>query len=276
LEKDTLYVPIISNTLHKEFFMAFSTTFETRIQDALLISENDCVTVTIPSGIAAQEAANLKIWATADRAALKAVGLDWKFVDSLTDLAAVLMDAESRWIARRFDKAEARKQWLKVSPAAFVLRDDLVHSFFYAYRNNKDIYARVQEVAGGTTDEDMILDLNTLSHIGKNNPGELNAIRFDMTLLDTAAETAQQMQELLAQADGTSPVYNEARLVRDQAYTMLKKSVDEVRECGQHVFYRNAARLPGYSSNYLRTHRTKKKSSTDPSTQSSTTTTPAN
>lgn len=143
-----------------------------------------------------------------------------------------------------------------------MLRDDLVHSFNYAYRNNKDILSRVQDVAEGTTDEDMILDLNTLNHIGKNNPDELNKIRFDMKLLDTAAETAQKMQELLAQADGTSPVYNEARLNRDQAYTMLKQSVDEVRACGQHVFYRNPARYPGYCSKYLRTHRSKKKTLT--------------
>ncbi|HMA65644.1 MAG TPA: hypothetical protein VKO63_10615 [Chitinispirillaceae bacterium] len=256
--------------------MAFSTTFDAHIQEAILISEKDCATVTVPAGIAAQEAANLKIWATADKLALEAVGLDWTIVDSLTDKAGFLMDAESRWAARRFEKAEARKKWLEVSPAVFVLRDDLVHSFYYAYRNNKEILARVQEVAEGTTDADMILDLNTINHIGKNNPDELNAIRFDMKLLDTAAETAQQMQELLAQANGTSPVYNEARLVRDQAYTMLKKSVDDVRECGQHVFYRNAARFPGYCSNYLRTHRTKRKSSTEPSVPSSTTTTPPN
>jgi len=256
--------------------MSFSKTFDTHIQDALLISEKDCATVTIPAGIAAQEAANLKIWATTDKPALEAVGLDWTIVDGLTDKAGVLMDAESRWAARRFEKAEARKKWLEVSPAAFELRDELVHSFYYAYRKNKEILARVQEVAEGTTDEDMILDLNTINHIGKNNPAELQAIKFDMKLLDTAAETAQQMQELLAQADGTSPVYNEARLVRDQAYTMLKKSVDEVRECGQHVFYRNAARFPGYCSKYLRTHRSKKKTSTEQPAPSATASTLAN
>ena len=40
--------------------------------------------------------------------------------------------------------------------------------------------------------------------------------------------------------------------MRDKAYTHLKQAVDEVRECGQYVFWRNEARLKGYSSRYFR------------------------
>ena len=34
--------------------------------------------------------------------------------------------------------------------------------------------------------------------------------------------------------------------MRDKAYTHLKQAVDQVRECGQYVFWRNEARLKGY------------------------------
>jgi hypothetical protein len=46
--------------------------------------------------------------------------------------------------------------------------------------------------------------------------------------------------------------FSEAKRIRDQAFTHLKEAVDLIRKCGQYVFWRNAARLKGYRSNYLR------------------------
>ena len=49
--------------------------------------------------------------------------------------------------------------------------------------------------------------------------------------------------------------------MRDKAYTHLKQAVDEVRECGHYVFWRNEARLKGYSSRYFRKARAAARSS---------------
>jgi len=53
---------------------------------------------------------------------------------------------------------------------AYELRDSLVHAMLYAYRKMPDIYGRIQSIAEGTGDPDMILDLNTASVIGLANP----------------------------------------------------------------------------------------------------------
>jgi len=242
--------------------LSFSKTFEAHIQDALVVAEKDLQQIPMPTGIYAQEAVNLVEWATSDKNALLAAKLDWTIVESITPYAAVLMDAESRWQSQRFEKAEAQKQWAELSPEAYELRNEILHAFYYAFRETPEVYARVQDLAQNTGDEDMILDLNTEFHIGENNKELLAAIGFDMAKLDKAAETAEQMQKLLAQARGLTPAYNETKRVRDQAYTLLKKSVDKVRACGQYVFYRNPDRYCGYSSNYLRTHRSKKSEQT--------------
>ncbi|HMA66110.1 MAG: hypothetical protein ACM31E_02470, partial [Fibrobacterota bacterium] len=228
---------------------------------ALLIDEKDCVKLTIPCGIAAQEAVSLKHWATADKDALIAAKLDWEIVEKLPGFGATLIEAEGRWCAKRFEQVEARDKWKAVSPQAYELRDTLLHAFFYAYRKTASVYSKVQEIDENSGDEDMILDLVKLNHVGKENPDQLTAIGFDMKKVEEASTVAEAMQQLLAEADGTTPQYNEARKVRDQAYTLLKNAVDDVRACGQYVFYRDPARYGGYTSNYLRTHRSKSKAS---------------
>ncbi|MCH9008526.1 hypothetical protein IIA29_11070, partial [candidate division KSB1 bacterium] len=50
-------------------------------------------------------------------------------------------------------------------------------------------------------------------------------------------------------------------MMRDKAYTHLKQAVDQVRECGQYVFWRNEARLKGYGSRYFRKARAAARSS---------------
>ena len=43
---------------------------------------------------------------------------------------------------------------------------------------------------------------------------------------------------------------SEAMLVRDKAFTYLKQAVDEIRECGKFIFWRNPDRLKGYVSEF--------------------------
>ena len=70
----------------------------------------------------------------------------------------------------------------------------------------------------------MIQDLSDLSVLGKAN------------------------QPLLAAMNGERAENNSAKTIRDKAYTLLKKAVDEIREAGKYVFWKNPDRLKGYYS----------------------------
>ena len=73
--------------------------------------------------------------------------------------------------------------------------------------------------------------------------------------LQQAATTANAMAELLAQVNGERAGGNSARVIRDQAYMHLKEAVDEIRACGQFVFWDNESRQEGYHSRYRRSQR---------------------
>lgn len=230
----------------------------------LAIPENEILELQIPAAIYSQESVNLTSWANDDKEDLLKAKLDWSLVDDITVRAAALTEAESRWNANRFVRADAQKLWDKLSPAAYEKRDVMVHAFLYAYRKTKDIYSRIQRVAEGNGDADMILDLNVLGVIGEENPGPLEAIGYDLSQLDTAKQDAEQMQLLLAEASGDFPGYSETKDIRDRAYTYLKQAVDTVRECGQYLFYRNRKRYIGYTSQYIRTRKSKSANKSTP------------
>ena len=206
-----------------------------------------------------QEASDLHHWCQADKDALVAAGIDWTRVDDLPVRIGALSAAQAIWITEYNNKEEAQKQWGLQSPAAFKLRDQIVHHFRYAYRDDPDLYGRVKAIDNGGGNAEMIQDLQELYTLGKSNPDLLIAINFDMSLLDQAAALSEQLSPLLSIATGGRLGYSESKRLRDQAYTHLKEVVDEVRKCGQYLFWQNADRLKGYKSSYLQKSRTKKK-----------------
>ena len=98
----------------------------------------------------------------------------------------------------------------------------------------------------------MLQDLNDIAVLGKENTEPLTKINFDLTLLDKAAESADQYSSLLAEATSDRLNNSEAKILRDKAYALLKASVDEIRDCGQYVFWQDEIRLKGYVSQYFK------------------------
>ncbi|MCG8520944.1 MAG: hypothetical protein MI744_01920, partial [Pseudomonadales bacterium] len=90
---------------------------------------------------------------------------------------------------------------------------------------------------------------------GRENPDPLTAISFDLAQLDVAATRADELADLLAEANGDKADQNESKIIRDKAYTYLKALVDEIREAGKYVFRKNKNRVKGYASQYRRTRR---------------------
>ncbi|MFH2024465.1 MAG: hypothetical protein ABIK30_01390 [bacterium] len=112
----------------------------------------------------------------------------------------------------------------------------------------------------------MIQDLNDLALLGKDHTDLLTAIGFDVTLLDAAASTSAELATLYSQVNVIQTEENTERVIRDKAYVYVKQALDEVRNCGQYVFWRNDARLKGYSSHYYKNRRKKNNTSSDAAT----------
>ena len=213
----------------------------------------------IPVEIYIQEAEILYQWCQADKEALVAAGVDWSMVEDILVRCGALANAEALWMKERFGKEESRRKWSQEYPLAYKLRNDLVHHFRYAFRKDGPLSGRVDAIADGTGHADMIQDLINLSVLGKANPELLAKINFDMSLLDQASQMSDQLSPLWAMAIGERMEYSENKIIRDQAYTHLKEAVDEVRDCGQYIFWHNDLRLRGYRSPYLRKVRNKDK-----------------
>lgn len=209
----------------------------------------------MPVDVYVQETENLYQWCQPDQSQLTAAGLDWNLVLDLPGRAGALREAQSIWFNVRFNRAANTKEWNEKSPAAYELRDRILRALRYAYRHEPALLSRVAAIAEGRGHADMIQDLNDLAVLGKDNPAPLLKINFVLSLLDTAADTAKAMADLLSKNATIRIDSSKERILRDKAFTYLRQVVDEIRACAQFVFWDNEERLKGYVSQYLRAKR---------------------
>lgn len=209
----------------------------------------------VPVDVFLQEAENLYHWAKDDAQALKKVGITQSMIKDLPPRVGACREAQSLWNKDYRSQQEAQKLWAEQAPKAYELRNDLLASLRFAYRKEDALLSRVRAIAKGNTHSDMIQDLNDIAVLGRVNPDPLKKIGFDLTQLTTAATRADELADLLAEANGDKGAYQVTKLIRDQAYTYLKTLVDEIREAGKYVFRKNKGRLSGYSSQYRRNRR---------------------
>ena len=226
--------------------------YNQKLDEIRAIDENQVKQPNMPVSIFIQEGEDLYTWCSTDKEILTSKGLDWTKAEDLPVCLGALREAQSQWNAERNTQEEAGKVWRDKAPAAYDMRDTLLHDFHYAFRNDPVLLGRVSAIADGGGHADMIQDLNDLAVLGKENPGLLSAIHFDATLLDEAATTADELGQLLALVNGDRQEHSEIKTMRDKAYTLCKNLIDEIRTCGQYVFWRNEDRVKGYASNYLR------------------------
>ena len=210
----------------------------------------DLLIPNIPIDVFVQEAENLYHWCLDDQDALARVGLDWNLVTTLPIRAGACREAQSLWIKERNIRQDAEQAWKDEAPAAFDLRDQLIHDFRFAFRKSEGLLSRVEEIAQGDTNSDMVQDLNDLATLGKANSDLLTPITFDLDKLDLAATISDRMGDLLGATNGERKEVSEAMVIRDKAYTYLKLAVDEIRECGKFAFWRTPERLKGYFSDH--------------------------
>lgn len=227
--------------------------FEQELPQIEAISEKNLSYPAIPVDVALQEAEDLLVWCLPDMDLLVKAGLDKKLVENLPARIGALRYSQSQWQKDFRSLEEAQKEWALKSPAAYDLQTELIHHFLFAYYKEPDLYARTQKIAEGSGHADMIQDLSDLAALGKANQKPLEAIHLDLSQLDKAETMSQQMAVLLANANGKRMEDNKMRLLRDKAFVYMKEAVDEIRRCGQYVFWRDDQKYKGYISKYYKT-----------------------
>ena len=237
--------------------MSSKSDFEAHEASIRAIDDQAVKQPNMPVGVYLQEAEDLAVWVEEDLPRLTAAGLDPALVEELASRTGALRWIQSQWTSTRLSKEEARKQYAAHAPEAYDLRARLVHHMLFAFRKHPDLLGSVRAVVEGTGDADMIQDLNDLAVLGRNNPEPLAAINFDVALLDEAANKSSSLASLLGAARGGASTGRQVKILRDKAYTFLKQAVDEIREHGQYVFWREEERRIGYSSAHFRRTRGK-------------------
>jgi len=225
----------------------------------IAIPSEETQTPSLPVNVFLQESEDTFHWTSEDMPLLATIGMNEEKRLDLNVRTGACRESQSLWNKDRRSTKDAEKQWIALAPVAYNLRDELIHKFRFAFRNDPKLLGRVSEIAEGTGHADMIQDLNDLAVLGKENEALLTPINFDLTLLDTAAETSDNGADVLAIANGSKQKGNESRVLRDKAYTYLKQSLDEFRAAGKYLFWKNPERLVGYSSNYWRSKKTASK-----------------
>jgi hypothetical protein len=227
------------------------------------IPDEEVQTPAIPVDVFLQEAENLHHWSLDDFDALKVVGISMVKINDLPVRAGACREAQSIWNKDYRSQQEAQKEWAKQAPEAYAFRNDLLASFRFAFRKDDALLSRVSAITDGSGHADLIQDLNDIAVLGRENPDPLTAIGFDLTQLDLAATRADELANLLAEANGDKADPNYSKTIRDKAYTHLKVLVDEIREAGKYVFRNDKNRLNGYSSDYWKKQNRSKKEETD-------------
>jgi predicted RNA-binding protein Jag len=207
---------------------------------------------SMPVDVFLQEAEDLYKWSINDAEKLKIVGISGKMLKDLLISTGACREAESIWNKDFRSQLEVQKQWNEAAPAAYELRSDLLAAMSYAYRNDEKLMGRVKAIREGYGHADMIQDLNDIAVLGRENATLLTAIGFDLAQLEVAAKQADQLAGLLADVNGSKNEKIKSKIIRDKAYMLLKKLVDEIRTAGKYVFRKDKVRYAGYTSSYYK------------------------
>lgn len=224
--------------------------YNAEIETIRAIPDDKTLEPAMPVDTYLQESENLAKWSLMDAEALATISITLAMLNKLPVRAGALREAQSIWVKDHNSQQDAQREWAEAAPEAFAMRDQLLHDFRYAYRNDAAILARVAEIAEGDSNADMIQDLNDLSLLGKSNTAPLEAINFSLEKLEAAATASDELANILALANGDKSLQNESKVIRDKAYTHLKELVDEIRNAGKYLFWKNEKRYKGYVSQW--------------------------
>lgn len=172
-----------------------------------------------------------------------------------------LESAELLWQAARFNAADMPLLWRKESPKAWKLRQKLITAFRHYYLDEPALLRRIDVIAEGDTNDDMLFNLLALAELGEANRGSLENTDFDMALLAEARRMGTELSAIYAEkrveTEADSPEY----ILRNQAFHQCKGTLDKIRETGCYIHPLGTPRHNLYISQYMKKKNTKKRSS---------------
>lgn len=224
------------------------------------IPDEKVLSPSIPVSNYVQEAEDLYKWSVEDIEKLRICGVDEDKLEDLLVRTGACREAQSEWSKELKSQKEAARIWSDKSPDAYDLREELLHTYQFAFRNNEELFTTLNNIREGSGHADMIQDLNDLVVLGNAQQELLQIINFNQSKIEQAAQMADEMAGILADANGEKLKESATRVTRDKSYTYLKELVDEIRACGKFVFWKNENRLKGYRSQFLRRQNLKQRS----------------
>lgn len=193
---------------------------------------------------------NLAHRAGKDETDLVGAGLDVGRIRFLRDAAYALRHAQGQWDSVRYNGSDAAQQLSRMLPKGRDMVARLLHVLTYALQGEPRALRNVRRLREGGSKADLVQDLVSLVNLCRRYEALVTAAGFNMNEVDEAIKLSAELSRVNAEANDQASVSNHYKAMRDRAYTVLKKAMDEVRACGQFVYWRDPARLKPYTDSY--------------------------
>jgi hypothetical protein len=170
-------------------------------------------------------------------------------LDNLDRAIGALRFTQAQYIAALGELKESAREWVRLLPEAKTLRSELLATLFFATRHIPNTTRAIKRIREGMNAAHVVQDLLTLSEMGKKYPETLEELHFDMAELDRAAAMSERMSHLYARAfiERGSTL---AKILRDAAYTLMRRHMSQVMVSAEFVFRRQRERLEFYHSQF--------------------------
>ena len=196
------------------------------------------------------EAEELKIVALEDKEVLVKASCQVEYIETLDERIGAFSHASSIWENSEFVKSEAKIKWIEDEKLSYDFKAELLHDLGHALRGNPDQLKYLKKITKGHGKRDLVMDLKDGAVLGRNNKEALEAIGFDLNRLDEAEAMHDKLSNLLSESNMSPGVLEELKTLAYQAYTYLQEASSEIRENGQHVFWKDEERLELYKSDH--------------------------
>jgi len=252
LLKTFLYHNFNDLPIHKFRIMINTAAYES-IKDCINSIPQDQIKIcSIPLSVYLQEAEYLHDRASKDLDKLNVCGITKENMDDLKTRIKACRFTHLKWKSVSKEKGRNLKKWKELSPQAFALKDELIHTFLYAYRKNPRLVATIKDQKKEKAQVDMIQALKNLSVLGLSNFDKIESIGVTKETLIRASELSREMSLLLAAYHAEQGSSYNTKVLQLKAYTYTKELVDEIRLAGKYVFWKDKTRLKEYASEYVR------------------------
>jgi hypothetical protein len=209
-------------------------------------------TCTIPLSVYLQEAEYLydRTFKDLEQLARCAIG-----EESLSDFKTRIEACRAvylTWVAIQKEIDHNQIAWRNQLCIATEFKTQLIHTFFFAFRNDPLTTKQIKRINKGSSHASLIQSLSDLSVLGLAHLDVLKPFGITHETLSSMSQLISQTQEIHMKWFGYKTRTNTDKILRDKSYTYLKERVDEIRTAGKFLFWKDKKHLKEYASAYVR------------------------